>query len=86
VLCSQQFIMAYDTVSMNVAISTIVVDLNTTLTGVQTVIAAYALVMAAFMVTGAKLAYLWGRRRVFTLAALTYGTGAVSRRLAPASV
>ena len=76
VLCAQQFIMAYDTVSMNVAISTIVVDLDTTLTGVQTVIVMYALVMAAFMVTGAKLADLWGRRRIFTLGALTYGTGA----------
>jgi MFS family permease len=83
VLCSQQFIMAYDTVSMNVAISTIVVDLNTTLTGVQTVIAMYALVMAAFMVTGAKLADLWGRRRVFTLGALTYGTGAGITALSP---
>jgi MFS family permease len=83
VLCTQQFIMAYDTVSMNVAISTIVVDLNTTLTGVQTVIAMYALVMAAFMVTGAKLADRWGRRRVFTLGALTYGTGAGITALSP---
>src|SRR5918994_1901923 len=83
VLCAQQFIMAYDTVSMNVAISTIVVDLDTTLTGVQTVIVMYALVMAAFMVTGAKLADLWGRRRVFTLGGLTYGTGAGITALSP---
>jgi hypothetical protein len=39
VLCAQQFIRAYDSVSMNVAHSTIVVDLNSTLTKVQTVIA-----------------------------------------------
>jgi MFS family permease len=50
---------------------------------VQTVIAMYALVMAAFMVTGAKLADLWGRRRVFTLGALTYGTGAGITALSP---
>jgi MFS family permease len=50
---------------------------------VQTVIAMYALVMAAFMVTGAKLADLWGRRRVFTLGALTYGTGAGVTALSP---
>jgi len=67
--------MAYDTVSMNVAISPIVVDLDTTITGVQSVIAMYALVMTAFMVIGAKLADRWGRRRVFTLGALTYGAG-----------
>ena len=55
-LCAQQFIMAYDTISMNVAISMIGVDLNTSLTSVQSAIAMYALVMAAFMVTGVKLA------------------------------
>ena len=42
VLCVQQFIMAYDTISMNVAISTIGVGLNTSLTGVQSAIAMYA--------------------------------------------
>jgi hypothetical protein len=56
VLCAQQFTMAYDTINMNVAISTIGVDLNTSLASVQSVIAVYALVMAAFMVTGVKLA------------------------------
>lgn len=83
VLCAQQFIMSYDTTSMNVAISTIVEDLNTTLTGVQSVITMYTLVLAAFMVTGAKLADRWGRRRVFTLGALTYGTGAGITALSP---
>ena len=67
--------MAYDTISMNVAISTIGVDLNTSLTGVQPAIAMYALLMAAFMVTGVKLADRWGQRRIFTLGALTYGAG-----------
>ena len=42
VLCTQQFIMAYDTISMNVAISTTGVGLNTSLTGVQSAIAMYA--------------------------------------------
>ena len=54
ILYVQQFIMAYDTVGMNVAFSPIVQDLDTTLTGVHSVIAMYAVVMAAFMVTGAK--------------------------------
>jgi hypothetical protein len=40
--------MAYDTVGMNVVISTIVEDLDTTLTGMQAAIALYAVVMAAF--------------------------------------
>ena len=42
VLCAQQFIMAYDTISMNVANSTIGVGLNTSLPGVQSAIAMYA--------------------------------------------
>ena len=67
--------MAYDTISMNVAISTIGVDLNTSLTRVQSAIAMYALVMAAFMVTGVKLADCWELGRIFTLGTLTYGAG-----------
>ena len=37
------------------------------MTTIQAVIALYALVMAALMVTGAKLGDIWGRRRVFTM-------------------
>ena len=40
---------------MNVSISQIVADLDTTGTGVQGAITAYTLVMAAFMLVGAKL-------------------------------
>jgi MFS family permease len=45
------------------------------LTGVQSAIAMYALLMAAFMFTGVKLADRWGLRRIFTLGTLTYGAG-----------
>lgn len=83
ILCAQQFIMAYDTVGMNVAISTIVEDLDTTLTGMQAAIAMYAVVMAAFMITGAKLADRWGRRRVFMIGTLIYGIGSAITALTP---
>src|SRR5919112_1649504 len=83
VLCAQQFNMAYDTVGMNVALSTIVEDLDTTLTGMQATIAMYAVVMAAFMITGAKLADRWGRRRTFMIGTLVYGIGSGITALSP---
>jgi MFS family permease len=83
VLCAQQFNMSYDTVGMNVALSTIVEDLGTTLTGMQAAIAMYAVVMAAFMITGAKLADRWGRRRTFMIGTLVYGIGSGITALSP---
>ena len=55
ILASAQFVMVLDTSVMNVAISQIVDDLDTTIQGVQTAITLYTLVMAAFMLLGAKL-------------------------------
>jgi MFS family permease len=77
VLATQQFIMAYDTTAMNVAISQIVKDLNTTLTGVQSAITLYALVMASLMMVGSALGDVFGRKRLFIIGALIYGTGAL---------
>ncbi|MGH6914388.1 MAG: MFS transporter, partial [Geminicoccales bacterium] len=54
ILASAQFVMVLDSSVMNVSISQIVADLDTTITGVQLAITAYTLVMAAFMLLGAK--------------------------------
>lgn len=78
-----QFLNAYDTASMNAAISTIAKDLNTTVTGVQTAMAIYTLVMAAGMITGSKLSDIYGRRRIFNLGVMTYGLGALITALSP---
>ncbi|HEX6469338.1 MAG TPA: MFS transporter [Streptosporangiaceae bacterium] len=82
-LATQQLLMAYDSTAMNVAISDIVADLHTTLTGVQSAISVYALVMAALMITGSKLGTLHGHTRMFTLGAVIYGTGALITSLSP---
>ena len=63
VLAVAQFLMVLDQAVMNVAISQLVADFDTTVTTIQTVIALYALVMAALMVTGAKLGDIWGREK-----------------------
>src|SRR5204862_298023 len=65
ILGSAQFVMVLDSSVMNVSISQIVDDLDTTIQGVQLAITAYTLVMAAFMLVGAKLGDIWGRGRTF---------------------
>ena len=56
ILGAAQFVMVLDSSVMNVSISQIVHDLNTSIQGVQSAITMYTLVMAAFMLVGAKLA------------------------------
>src|SRR5688572_28389484 len=75
VLGAAQFLMVLDQAVMNVAISQLVEDFDTTVTTIQTVIALYALVMAALMVTGGKLGDLWGRRRAFAIGLVIYAIG-----------
>ena len=75
VLGAAQFLMVLDQAVMNVAISQLVEDFDTTVTTIQTVIALYALVMAALMVTGGKLGDLWGRRRAFAIGLVIYAAG-----------
>jgi len=81
VLCVAQFVMVLDTTVMNVSISQVVSDLHTTVTAVQTAITLYALVMAAFMLSGAKLGDIWGRRRAFTIGIAIYGVGSLTTAL-----
>jgi MFS family permease len=69
---------------MNVAISQIVEDLDTTVTGVQTAITIFTLTMAALMIPGSKLSDIWGRKRCFVLGISIYGAGAFLTALAPA--
>ncbi|HET7416979.1 MAG TPA: MFS transporter [Solirubrobacterales bacterium] len=75
VLSAAQFLMVLDQAVMNVAISQLVEDFDTTVTTIQTVIALYALVMAGLMLTGGKLGDIYGRRRVFAIGLVIYGIG-----------
>jgi EmrB/QacA subfamily drug resistance transporter len=75
VLGAAQFLMVLDQAVMNVAISQLVADFDTTVTTIQMVIAFYALVMAALMLTGGKLGDIWGRRKAFVIGVCIYATG-----------
>jgi EmrB/QacA subfamily drug resistance transporter len=75
VLGAAQFLMVLDQAVMNVAISQLVADFDTTVTTIQAVIALYALVMAGLMLTGGKIGDLIGRRRAFTIGLCIYSAG-----------
>lgn len=83
ILASAQFVMVLDTSVMNVAISQVVKDLDTTIQGVQTAITMYTLVMAAFMLLGAKLGDILGRNRAFAIGLIVYGIGSLTTALSP---
>ncbi|MCB0866507.1 MAG: MFS transporter [Solirubrobacterales bacterium] len=75
VLAGAQFLMVLDQSVMNVSISQLVADFDTSVTTIQTVITLYSLVMAALMITGGKLGDVMGRRRAFTIGLVVYGLG-----------
>lgn len=74
-LSAAQFLMVLDQAVMNVSISQLVEDFETSVTTIQGVITFYALTMAALMITGGKLGDIWGRRRAFTIGLIVYGFG-----------
>ena len=74
-LATAQFVMVLDQSVMNVSISTLVKDFDTTVTTIQAVITFYCLVMAMFMLTGAKVGDIIGRRRAFFIGLVIYGCG-----------
>jgi MFS family permease len=83
ILAAAQFVMVLDSSVMNVSISQIVEDLDTTVGGVQLAITLYTLVMAAFMLVGAKLGDIWGRDRAFAVGLAIYGIGSLTTALSP---
>ncbi|MFN8164154.1 MAG: MFS transporter [Solirubrobacterales bacterium] len=80
-LAAGQFVMALDTTVMNTAIATVADDLGTTVTGIQTAITLYTLVMASLMITGGKLGEIVGRKRIFTIGCVVYACGSLTTAL-----
>jgi MFS family permease len=82
-LASAQFLMTLDTSVMNVSIATVAKDVGTTVTGIQTAITMYTLVMAAFMITGGKIGQIIGRKRAFAIGSVIYGCGSFTTAISP---
>ena len=83
ILASGQFLMTLDSSVMNVSIRSVANDLGTTVTGIQSAITLYTLVMAAFMITGGKIGAVIGRRRAFAIGLVIYGCGSLVTAVAP---
>jgi EmrB/QacA subfamily drug resistance transporter len=85
-LAMAMFVLVVDTSLMNVSISAVVRDLDTTASGVQSAIALEALVSAAFILMGSKIGDLIGRKRAYVLGLLGYAVGALSMTLSQSLV
>lgn len=81
-LAMAMFVLVVDTSLMNVSISAVVEDLDTTASGVQGAIALEALISAAFILIGGKTGDLIGRRLAYILGLLGYAVGAIAMTLA----
>ena len=81
-LAMAMFVLVVDTSLMNVSISAVVRDLDTTASGVQSAIALEALVSAAFILIGGKVGDLIGRKRAYVLGLFGYAVGAATMTVA----
>lgn len=82
-LAAGQPVMALDTSVMNVSMVQVANDVGTDITGIQTAITLYALVMASLMITGGKVGQILGRKRAFMLGGVVYGAGSLTTAFAP---
>ncbi|HEX6117505.1 MAG TPA: MFS transporter [Solirubrobacterales bacterium] len=73
-LAMAMFVFVIDTSLMNVSISAVVRDLDTTVSGVQSAVAVEALVSAAFILIGSKLGDLFGRKRAYVVGLIFYAS------------
>jgi MFS family permease len=77
-LAMAMFVFVIDTSLMNVSISAVVRDLDTTASGVQAAVALEALVSAAFILISSKLGDLFGRKRAYIAGLVFYAVGALA--------
>src|SRR4051812_40168737 len=78
-VCLGIFILLLDITIVNVALADIQRDLDASLSDLQWVIDAYALSLAALLLTAGSLADLYGRRLVFVIGAALFMVGPVAR-------
>lgn len=82
-LALAQFVMVLDSTVMNVSISAVVKDLNTSISAMQMAITFYTLTMASFMLLGGKLGDVLGRKKAFLIGSVVYATGSFITAISP---
>jgi len=79
------FMIMLDNTVVNVALPAIERDLHITIASLEWIVTAYALTFAALMLTGGKLADLYGRRRIFVLGLVVFTLSSLACGLAPSA-
>jgi len=82
-LSMAMFIIVIDTTIMNVSISALIVDLDTNVSGIQSAISIYALVMASFILIGGKLGDILGKKKTFMIGSVLFGIGTFTASISP---
>jgi MFS family permease len=82
-LALAQFICSFAGSNMNVMITDMSEDLNTSVQGIQIAITLFLLVMAALMIPGGKLTDKYGRKRCFMVGLVVYAVGAILSAVSP---
>ncbi len=79
------FMIMLDNTVVNVALPSIERDLHITISELEWVVTAYALTFAALLITGGKLADLYGRRRIFIVGLVVFTLSSLACGLAPSA-
>ncbi len=77
-VCTGVFMLLLDITIVNVALPDIQSELGASLSDLQWVIDAYALSLAALLLTAGSLADLFGRRRVFVIGTVVFTVGSIA--------
>ncbi len=86
VVCVGTFMLLLDITIVNVALPKIAIDLKASFSDIQWVVDAYALTLAALLLTTGALADLLGRRRVFALGLVLFAFTSLLCGLAPSAL
>ena len=79
------FMIMLDNTVVNVALPSIERDLHMSLSSLEWIVTAYALTFAAFLITGGKLADMFGRRRLFVIGLVVFTLSSLACGLAPSA-
>src|ERR1700710_2185203 len=83
ICCCSLLIVSIDITIVNIALPTIRRDLHSSLSGLQWVIDAYSLVLAAMLMFSGSLGDRLGRRRVFLVGLVVFTAASLACGLAP---
>jgi EmrB/QacA subfamily drug resistance transporter len=79
------FMIMLDNTIVNVALPSIERDLHMSISALEWIVTAYALTFAALLITGGKLADLYGRRRIFMVGLAVFTLSSLACGLAPSA-